>query len=75
MVKISENINYTVKYITKSGGHTMWTCPSILAVEDRIKKLFKQRIEATAYFGDTVIGRVWQDNSQLVGWNYYCEQN
>ena len=38
--------------------------------EEKLRRLFAQRIEAKAVRDDEVVGRVWKDNGH---WNWYME--
>lgn len=62
---------YIIRHKTKRDGSGMMTTNDIDEVKKKVKSLFKQKLEATVFEDDAVIGRVWKDDSQRIGWNYY----
>lgn len=40
---------------------------------DKLHYCFKQRLPATIFENGREIGRVWKDESQRFGWNYFIE--
>lgn len=65
---------YTIQYVNKKGGHVTQMTTHKDVLEKKILSLFKQRIEAVVFQqGGETIGRVWKDNSQRVGWNWFLD--
>ena len=64
---------YAVTHKTKKGGSGVMTTSTFDELKKKVQSLFKQRLEATVYKDGQVIGKVWQDNSQRLGWNYSIE--
>lgn len=44
-------------------------------VVKRLNWLFHHKIDAVAFQGDNVVGRVWADSSQRTGMNWYFNNN
>lgn len=65
---------YSITYKTRRGGSGVMTSLAFGDIEKKLVSLFKQRLEATTYKDGVLIGKVWKDNSQRLGWNYLIEQ-
>ena len=66
---------YAITHKTKKGGSGVMTTNDIEELKKKVRSLFKQRLEATVYKDGETIGRVWQDDSQRLGWNYSIEND
>ena len=64
---------YRLTWVAKSGAHHLMTTSRLEDISDKIVKLYKQRIEATAFNSVTgeKVGAVFNDG--VNGWNYFCE--
>jgi hypothetical protein len=67
-------IMYAVTHKTKKGGSGVMTTNNIDELKKKVQSLFNQRLEATVYKDGEIIGRVWQDDSQRLGWNYSIDE-
>lgn len=66
---------YSVTYQTKKGGSGILTCSTIEPIKKKVISLFRQRLPATVYKDGIVCGKVSEDNSCRLGWNWYIENN
>ena len=66
---------YSVRYQTKRGGSGVMTTTNFLEIENKVKKLFKQKLLATISKDGVEIGQVWKDNTQINCWNYVIERD
>jgi len=64
---------YSITYRTKRGGSGVMTTNDLGEMLKRVHWLFKQRLSATVYFEGEVIGRVYEDDSQRYGWNWFVD--
>lgn len=64
---------YSITHKTKQGGSGVFITNNIQEVKKKAFRLCKQKLEATVYKNGEVCGRVWEDNSQRLGWNYSIE--
>lgn len=67
-------MRYKVYYELKGTGINCYFDSSHLVVK-RLRWLFHHKIEAVVMLNDMVVGRVWADNSQRVGMNWYFNNN
>lgn len=65
---------YKVAYKTKRGGSGAMTTDDFALVNKKVQSLFRQRLEATIYKDDEVIGKIWKDKTQTPQWNYSLSQ-
>lgn len=64
---------YRLSWVSKSGAHHMISTSRLENISDKIVKLYKQRIEATAFNSVTgeKVGEVYNYGDD--GWNYFCD--
>ena len=48
---------------------------NFLTLKNKVISLFNQRLEASVFEDDKLIGKIWKDNSQRGKWNYSLEEN
>ncbi len=65
---------YSVRYKTKNGGSGVMTTSSYDIAFNKLYSSFKNRLPATIFENGLEIGRVWRDESQRIGWNYFVEK-
>ncbi|MFY7936913.1 MAG: hypothetical protein ACOVOQ_06030 [Flavobacterium sp.] len=67
-------MRYRVYYELKGTGIN-WYFDSAHLVVKRLRWLFYHKIDAVVTFENKVVGRVWADNSQRNGMNWYFNNN
>lgn len=67
-------MKYKIQYISKRGRHITMFSSNIVFVRAKIITLFEQKIEATIWLDDKIVGRVWRDDSQKPKWNYTFDE-
>jgi len=65
--------HYRLGWVSKTGAHHVMSTSRLEDISDKIVKLYKQRIEATAFNSVTgeKVGEVYNYDDK--GWNYFCE--
>lgn len=66
---------YSIKHETKKGGSGVTITRDYDELVKNVCRLFKQHLEATIYLNNKVVGKVFKDNSQRLGWNYFIEKD
>ena len=61
---------YRLTWVSKKGAHHVMSTCRLENISDKIVKLYKQRIEATAFNSVTgeKVGAIWHDDDR---WNYF----
>ena len=65
---------YSITFQTKRGGSGIETTTDINRIKKVLIRQFKNKCEATAYCGDEIIGRCYEDNSTRCGWNWFLNE-
>lgn len=61
---------YSITYQTKKGESGVMTTTSSDELKKKVLSLFRQRLLATIYKDGNIIGKIWKDDSQRLGWNW-----
>jgi len=68
---VMANLNfYAITYRTKLGRSVIITTYDFDAVKKKTLSLFKQKLRATIHRDGVVIGKVFKDETQRVGFNW-----
>jgi hypothetical protein len=66
---------YSVTYKTKKGGSGVQTSSTLEPIKKKVISLFKQKLSATVYKDGVMVGKVFEDDSERLGWNWFIEND
>lgn len=61
---------YSITYQTKRGGSGVQTSSGLDEIKKKAIWLMRQKLPATIYHDGKEAGKVFEDNSCRIGWNY-----